>query len=79
MSSRRQAAAWILAALSGAGLMPLSRADAAEPTVLLAYRHRAGDRLDMAVTHRALTETTVEGTTQTVETLTDSTKTWRRW
>jgi hypothetical protein len=77
MSSRLQAAAWMLAALSGAGLMPHSRAGAAEQTVQLAYRHRAGDQLDMAVTHRALTETTVEGTTQTVETLTDSTKTWR--
>lgn len=49
----------------------------AEETVTLAYRFRVGDRIDMDVAHRALTETTVNGTTQTVETMTDSRKTWR--
>jgi hypothetical protein len=44
--------------------------------VTLRYRFRAGDRIAMDVAHRALTETTMEGTTQTVETMTDSTKTW---
>jgi hypothetical protein len=45
--------------------------------VTLAYRFREGDRIDMGVAHRALTETTMNGTTQAVETMTDSTKTWR--
>jgi len=54
--------------------VPASRA--AEP-VRLRYRFEVGDRIDMAVAHRALTETTMNGTTQTVETMTDSTKTWR--
>lgn len=48
----------------------------AEP-VRLAYRLAAGDRIDMEVSHRALTETTVGLTTQATETATDSTKTWR--
>jgi hypothetical protein len=43
---------------------------------VLRYRFRAGDRITMEVAHRALTETTMEGTTQTVETMTDSRKTW---
>jgi hypothetical protein len=49
---------------------------AAEP-VRLRYRFQVGDRIDMDVAHRALTETTMNGTTQTVETMTDSRKTWR--
>lgn len=50
----------------------------AEPSpVKLEYRFREGDRIDMRVAHRALTETTMNGTTQAVETMTDSTKTWR--
>ena len=51
-------------------------APAAEP-VLLRYRFRVGDRIDMQVTHRALTETTMNGVSQMVETQTDSTKTCR--
>lgn len=66
---------WIIgiaAALAAAGL------GATEPAaVRLAYRFRSGDRIEMAVAHRALTETTMNGVTQTVETMTDSTKTWR--
>jgi len=50
---------------------------AADPSpVRLEYRFRAGDRIDMQVAHRALTETTMNDTTQTVETMTDSRKTW---
>jgi hypothetical protein len=60
--------------LAGGGLA--AAATAAE-AVRLAYRFQKGDRIDMAVAHRALTETTMNGTTQTVETMTDSTKTWR--
>lgn len=51
-------------------------APAAEP-VLLRYRYRVGDRIDMQVAHRALTETTMNGVSQMVETQTDSTKTCR--
>jgi len=51
-------------------------ARAGESPVRLRYRFTAGDRITMQVAHRALTETTMEGTTQTVETMTDSTKTW---
>jgi hypothetical protein len=45
-------------------------------TFRLGYRYQAGDRLVMDVTHRALTETTIAGTTQSTETATDSTKIW---
>ena len=68
---------WIIgiaAALSAAGLGATEPEPAA---VRLAYRFRSGDRIEMAVAHRALTETTMNGVTQTVETMTDSTKTWR--
>jgi len=46
-------------------------------SVRLAYRLAAGDRIDMDVAHRALTETTIGPTTQSTETATDSVKTWR--
>lgn len=49
---------------------------AAEP-VRLRYRFQVGDRIEMDVAHRAVTETTMNGTTQTVETMTDSRKTWK--
>ena len=42
--------------------VPASRA--AEP-VRLRYRFEVGDRIDMDVAHRALTETTINGATQT--------------
>ena len=64
----------IAAALLAACGAPMVRA--AEP-VRLRYRFQVGDRIDMDVAHRALTETTMNGTTQTVETMTDSRKTWR--
>lgn len=64
----------IAATLLAACWTPAARA--AEP-VRLRYRFRVGDRIDMDVAHRALTETTMNGTTQTVETMTDSRKTWR--
>lgn len=68
----------IVAALCLASAADAMRAADTEPaTVTLAYRFRVGDRIDMDVAHRALTETTMNGTTQTVETMTDSTKTWR--
>ncbi|MCE2725751.1 MAG: hypothetical protein LW698_03105 [Planctomycetaceae bacterium] len=64
----------IAAALLAAWAAPVSRA--AEP-VRLRYRFQVGDRIDMDVAHRAVTETTMNGSTQTVETMTDSRKTWR--
>jgi len=45
-------------------------------TVLLRYRFAKGESVPTRVEHRALTETTMNGLTQTVETMTDSTKTW---
>jgi hypothetical protein len=72
---RRVSQAGWLALATGAAVASLG---ATEPAaVRLAYRFRAGDRIDMTVAHRAVTETTMNGTTQTVETMTDSTKTWR--
>jgi hypothetical protein len=50
-------------------------ADAVEP-VRLAYHFHPGDRIEMRVSHRARTETTINETTQTVETLTESLKRW---
>ena len=49
--------------------------DTAEP-VRLAYRFHPGDRIDMRVSHRARTETTINETTQAVETMTESLKRW---
>ena len=64
-------------ALTSSGA-PAAESDTATPeAVTLVYRFRQGDRIDMDVAHRALTETTMNGTTQSVETMTDSTKTWR--
>jgi len=71
----------VLALVHG-GLVP-----AAEPAAVTAalpegrpqrleYRFRPGERVVMDVSHRALTETTIAGTTQSVETATDSTKIW---
>ena len=72
MSAGRRwaASAWILLALA------CGRAAAAGETVTLRYRFEPGARIVTEVAHRALTETTMNGTTQTVETMTDSTKTW---
>lgn len=51
--------------------------EAADRTVLLRYRFRQGDAIESRVEHRALTETTMNGVTQAVETMTDSTRTWK--
>jgi len=55
---------------------PLTMASETANPVRLEYRFRIGERIAMQVAHRALTETTMDGATQTVETMTDSTKTW---
>jgi hypothetical protein len=56
----------------------LATAAAAGPSeaYLLRYRFSSGEAIASRVAHRALTETTMNGVTQTVETRTDSTKTW---
>ncbi len=46
-------------------------------TFLLRYAFHAGDAISSRVEHRALTETTMSGVTESVETMTDSTRTWR--
>ena len=70
MTTRIGASIVVVAALAGV-------AWAAHDTVELRYRFRAGESLSMRVAHRALTETTMNGSTQSVETMTDSTKTWK--
>jgi hypothetical protein len=52
-------------------------AAAAADGVRLRYAFRVGDDLASEVAHRALTETTMNGVTQSVETSTDSTRTWK--
>ncbi len=46
-------------------------------TQLLRYKFRQGETISVQVSNRALTETTINGTTQHVETATDSTKSWK--
>jgi hypothetical protein len=65
-----------------AGLLAIAANRAADTAaapdgVLLRYAYRAGDGLASEVAHRALTETTMNGVTQSVETSTDSTRTWK--
>lgn len=67
----------LAAALTVIGLGGMPAPVTAMEPVTLRYRFRVGDTIDMDVEHRALTETTMNGTTQTVETMTDSRKTWR--
>jgi len=70
--SRRAAFVWLAAAAVGA-----AESVAPPGTYRLRYRFTAGDELASRVAHRALTETTMNGITQSVETMTDSTKTWK--
>lgn len=49
---------------------------AAPESVTLEYRFLPHEKIDMEVSHRAITETTVGATSQSTETATDSTKTW---
>jgi hypothetical protein len=66
---------WLLAAgteseVAGEGAV------AAPPQVTLEYRFRPHETLDMDVSHRAVTDTTIGVTSQSTETATDSRKTW---
>ena len=55
----------------------MSPTSADTAVVLLRYEFHPGDALESRVEHRALTETTMNGVTQSVETMTDSTRTWK--
>jgi hypothetical protein len=74
-ASRAAAVGALLTGLLATPPVPAGEA-AAPPTVLLRYRFESGDVLSARVAHRALTETTMNGVTQTVETMTDSTRSW---
>lgn len=65
----------LVAAVGGAGMA--TAVDAPAGPVMLAYRFHPGEKVVMTVTHRARTETTISGTTQSTETATDSRKRWR--
>ncbi len=77
--SRRRSCAlllvWLLTASTPVGRATESAAPE-PPRVTLEYRFQPGEKLDMDVSHRALTETTVGATSQSTETATDSRKTW---
>lgn len=66
----------IATACVGLATAAAAAAAPAEP-VMLRYRFGPDERLAIRVAHRALTETTMNGTTQSVETMTDSTKIWK--
>ena len=51
--------------------------DVASPSVKLEYRFLPDETVAMTVSHRAHTETTISGTTQSTDTATDSRKRWR--
>jgi hypothetical protein len=77
--TRRRCFACLLASplVAGAGPTPAADTTVAAPRqVTLAYRFRPHDQLDMDVSHRAVTETTIGATSQSTETATDSRKTW---
>ena len=57
-------------------LLAAAAPGSASEAFLLRYQFEAGDAIASRVAHRALTETTMNGVTQAVETRTDSTKTW---
>jgi hypothetical protein len=69
-------AAVVCLAIPVSSLAGESAAAPAAP-VLLRYAFKPGDAIESRVEHRALTETTMNGQTQAVETMTDSTRTWK--
>ena len=65
--------AWLLGGMvSAAETTAADRGD-----LVLRYQFTTGEAVSTQVAHRAVTETTINGTTQSVETATDSVKTWR--
>jgi len=66
-----------LAGLAAAAVVATAAGPAGPPEVFrLRYRFEPGAEIATEVAHRALTETTMNGVTQSVETMTDSVKTW---
>jgi len=63
---------------AGAPGQPADNAgQSAKPKHLLAYKFSAGETLRWAVSHNAVVETTIQGTTQVATTHSDSVKVWR--
>jgi len=76
-SCRRWSLSWAAWLAVGGGAVQAAEVAVPPPArVTLQYRFHQGERLDMEVAHRALTETTVGATSQATETATDSRKTW---
>jgi hypothetical protein len=66
----------IRVAIFAASLAAAATAADSPATVRLRYDFHAGDAISSRVEHRALIETTMNGITESVETMTDSTRTW---
>lgn len=66
----------MVAQLPALTLLAAVATSSASEEFLLRYQFQAGDAIASRVAHRALTETTMNGVTESVETRTDSTKTW---
>lgn len=68
-------------ALGGLGIQATAASEEGESGAAgpwtLRYQFEDGETLRMEVRHRAVSDTTIAGTTQSVETATDSTKVWR--
>lgn len=75
--SRRHLIGLGLLVVAGASGRAASGIDAPDGPVTLEYRFRPGETVVMTVAHRARTETTISGTTQSTDTATDSRKRWR--
>lgn len=69
----------LLALVAASLVLPGAGRDARgdEGPVRLAYRFRAGEEVVMQVAHRAHSDTTINGVTQSTETATESKKRWR--
>ena len=64
--------------LSCNGNLPAQDSTSANKTSqILRYKFSSGETISADVSHRAITETTINGTTQHVETATDSIKSWK--
>ncbi len=74
---RRSARAIGMIILLNLGTSPARPDEGDTAPVRLEYRFLPGESVTMAVAHRARTETTISGTTQSTDTSTDSTKRWR--
>jgi len=75
--TRRDLIGGFLPLLVVAGGSMAEGVDVASPPVTLEYRFLPDETVAMTVSHRARTETTISGTTQSTDTATDSRKRWR--